>query len=158
MWCLTKEISTQIIHLLWLQGLPAKCSNSQMNSGLSLAWRTKHISLWFWWMWTKKSSSPVPNSQFAAFFGCSAEYKDDFWDLSLQHRQHHEFALQDVRMIFEMFDSNDDSTMDIKEFETITSNLRRQGKNAGVTRTGFKEQPEWAFYLFAWASAVFLFL
>ncbi len=45
-------------------------------------------------------------------------------------------------MIFEMFDSNDDSTMDIKEFETITSNLRRQGKNAGVTRTGFKEQPE----------------
>ncbi len=45
-------------------------------------------------------------------------------------------------MIFEMFDSNDDSTMDIKEFETITSNLRRQGKNAGVTRTGFKERPE----------------
>ncbi|DBB15580.1 TPA: hypothetical protein ACH3X3_003794 [Trebouxia sp. C0006] len=50
--------------------------------------------------------------------------------------------VEDVRMIFEMFDSNDDSTMDIKEFETITSNLRRQGKNAGVTRTGFKERPE----------------
>ena len=59
-----------------------------------------------------------------------------------QQRQDHDCALQDVRMIFEMFDSNDDSTMDIKEFETITSNLRRQGKNAGVTRTGFKEKPE----------------
>ncbi|DBA98639.1 TPA: hypothetical protein ACH3X1_014425 [Trebouxia sp. C0004] len=50
--------------------------------------------------------------------------------------------VEDVRMIFEMFDSNDDSTMDIQEFETITSNLRRQGKNAGVTRTGFKDRPE----------------
>lgn len=47
-------------------------------------------------------------------------------------------------MIFEMFDSNDDGTMDIAEFETITDNLRRQGKlsPSGATRTGFKENAE----------------
>lgn len=55
--------------------------------------------------------------------------------LTLQHLS------QDVRLIFEMFDSNDDSTMDQTEFETITSNLRKQSKNAGVTRTGFKADP-----------------
>ena len=45
-------------------------------------------------------------------------------------------------MIFEMFDMNDDGTMDIKEFETITSNLRKQGKSAAVMRTGFTQVPE----------------
>ena len=53
-------------------------------------------------------------------------------------------AVQDVRMIFEMFDSNNDGTMDIAEFENITDNLRRQGKLSpgGATRTGFKENAE----------------
>ena len=50
--------------------------------------------------------------------------------------------MQDVRMIFEMFDSNNDGTMDLKEFETITNNLQGKGKNVNVTRTGFSEQPE----------------
>lgn len=45
-------------------------------------------------------------------------------------------------MIFEMFDSNSDGTMDITEFETITSNLRQQGKNVGLTRPGLKERSE----------------
>ncbi|MCJ1302873.1 hypothetical protein MMC08_005678 [Hypocenomyce scalaris] len=47
-------------------------------------------------------------------------------------------------MIFEMFDSNSDGTMDITEFETITSNLRQQGKNVGLTRPGLKERSEGA--------------
>ena len=50
--------------------------------------------------------------------------------------------MQDVRMIFEMFDSNNDGTMDMKEFETITNNLQRQGKSVNVTRTGFTGPPE----------------
>ena len=45
-------------------------------------------------------------------------------------------------MIFEMFDSNNDGTMDITEFEEITENLRRQGKQAVPTRTGFTEDAE----------------
>ena len=45
-------------------------------------------------------------------------------------------------MIFEMFDSNSDGTMDITEFETITSNLRQQGKNVGPVRPGLKERSE----------------
>ena len=53
-----------------------------------------------------------------------------------------EYIVQDVRMIFEMFDSNNDGTMDLKEFETITNNLQGKGKNVNVTRTGFTEQPE----------------
>lgn len=51
-------------------------------------------------------------------------------------------VLQDVRMIFEMFDSNNDGTMDVAEFESITENLRRQGKQSAATRTGFKENSE----------------
>ncbi|KAL3131679.1 hypothetical protein ABBQ38_007972 [Trebouxia sp. C0009 RCD-2024] len=50
--------------------------------------------------------------------------------------------VEDVRMIFEMFDSNNDGTMDITEFEEITENLRRQGKQTVPTRTGFKETAE----------------
>ena len=55
-------------------------------------------------------------------------------------------ALQDVRMIFEMFDANNDGTMDLAEFENITDNLRQQGKLSpgGATRTGFKEKAEYA--------------
>lgn len=49
---------------------------------------------------------------------------------------------QDVRMIFEMFDSNNDGTMDIAEFENITENLRQQSKQTAATRTGFKENAE----------------
>lgn len=45
-------------------------------------------------------------------------------------------------MIFEMFDLNNDGTMDIAEFEEITENLRRQGKQTAATRTGFKETAE----------------
>ena len=51
-------------------------------------------------------------------------------------------VMQDVRMIFEMFDSNNDGTMDIAEFENITENLRRQGKQTAATRTGFKDNAE----------------
>ena len=51
-------------------------------------------------------------------------------------------VMQDVRMIFEMFDSNNDGTMDIAEFENITENLRRQSKQTAATRTGFKDNAE----------------
>lgn len=64
-------------------------------------------------------------------------------DLMLWGLRHKCLVLQDVRMIFEMFDSNNDGTMDIAEFQNITDNLQRQGKQVGATRTGFKDRPEY---------------
>ena len=93
MWCHVKELPKQVIHLLWLRGLPAKRSDSQVCE-----LRTVPCLNWV-------------NTLHGDCGDC--EWRSHHHQCQSHKLQLSLVALQGVRMIVEVFDFNNDSTMSL---------------------------------------------